>query len=74
MENLNHILIFKTNIGCEEEKQLLHTIFDNNSHIQSWSIDMEDTDCVLRIVSYTLSQNEIIEIINHHGYQCCELI
>lgn len=74
MENLDHILVFKTNISCEEEKQLLHTIFDTHSDIESWSIDMEDKDCVLRVVSYTLSYNQIIKIINHHGYECYELI
>jgi hypothetical protein len=74
MENLDHILLFKTNISHESDEKLLNIILDNNPDIQNWSIDMDDIDCVLRIESYTLSHNEIIELINHHGYKCRELI
>ena len=73
MENFKDILLFKTNISCDADKQLLHRLFDNNPDIQRWTIDMEDSDCVLRIVSRTLTQGQIIELIHHHGYQCCEL-
>jgi hypothetical protein len=73
IENFNHILLFKTNISCDGDKQLLHTLLDNNADIKCWSVDMEDEDCVLRIISYTLSHLQIIELINNHGYQCCEL-
>ena len=74
MENLDHILLFKTNISHESEKKLLEIILDNNPSIQNWSIDMDDIDCVLRIESFTLSHNEIIDLINQHGYKCRELI
>lgn len=73
IENFNHILLFKTNICCDNDKQLLHNLLDNHPHIQCWNIDMEDSDCVLRIISYTLPREQIIEMINLHGYQCCEL-
>ena len=73
VENFDHILLFKTNINCDGDKQLLHTLLDNNPDIKCWSIDMEDEDCVLRIISYTLSHAQIIELIKPHGYQCCEL-
>jgi hypothetical protein len=73
VENFDHILLFKTNIKCNDGKQLLHTLLSNSPDIKCWSIDMEDADCVLRIVSYTLSHTQIIELIQHHGYQCCEL-
>jgi hypothetical protein len=72
-ENFKHILLFKTNIGCNADKQLLHRLFDNNPDVRRWNIDMEDSDCVLRIVSETLTHSEIIKLINDHGYQCCEL-
>lgn len=72
-ENFNHILLFKTNICCDNDKLLLHKLFDNNPDIQCWNVDMEDSDCVLRIISYSLSRQQIIETINNHGYQCCEL-
>ncbi|MBB5397116.1 hypothetical protein [Mucilaginibacter sp. AK015] len=73
IENFDHILLFKTNVRCHDDKQLLHTLFDNNIDIKCWSVDMEDEDCVLRIVSYTLNHSQIIKLINRLGYQCCEL-
>jgi hypothetical protein len=73
IENFDYILLFKTNIGCDSDKQLLHKLFDNNPAIQCWSIDMEDSDCVLRIISVTLSHTQIIEMITQYGYSCCEL-
>jgi hypothetical protein len=74
MENFDHILLFKTNINCAEDKNCLHPILDNNPDIERWNIDMDDEDCVLRIVSHTLTHRQIIKLINQHGYECCELI
>ena len=73
MENFDHILLFKTNISCDEDKALLGAILDNHAGVQQWSVDMEDEDCVLRIISGSLSHQDIINLINNHGYDCCEL-
>ncbi|QXV65804.1 hypothetical protein INP83_01520 [Mucilaginibacter sp. 21P] len=73
MEGFEHILLFKTNINCDSDKQLLHTLLDNDHDIDSWSIDMEDEDCVLRIISPTIGHRQIIQLLNKHGHQCCEL-
>jgi hypothetical protein len=73
IENFDHILLFKTNISCDSDKLLLHRLLDSNPDVQCWTVDMEDTDCVLRIVSHTLSHSQIIEMIKLHGYNCCEL-
>ena len=72
-EDFKHILLFKTNINSDSEKQFLHGLLDGNPDIKCWNIDMDDSDRVLRIVSATLSHAQIIEIIIHRGYQCCEL-
>jgi len=73
MENFDHILLFKTNIGCDADKQLLCGVLSSHAGIEQWSIDTEDEDCVLRIISYTLTHQYIINLIQQHGYQCCEL-
>jgi hypothetical protein len=73
MDNFDHILLFKTNIRCADDKARLYTTLNNNADIERWSVDTEDEDCVLRIVSYTLTHQQIIELINIHGYNCCEL-
>lgn len=72
-EDFKHILLFKTNINSDSEKQFLHGLFDGNPDIKCWNIDMDDSDCVLRVVSATLTHAQIIEIITLRGYQCCEL-
>ncbi|MEB0263636.1 MULTISPECIES: hypothetical protein [unclassified Mucilaginibacter] len=72
-ENFDHILLFKTNVNCDGDKKLLHTLLDGNPDVQCWTVDMDDDDCVLRIVSYTLSHLQIIELMNSRGYSCCEL-
>ncbi|MEO7880190.1 hypothetical protein [Mucilaginibacter sp.] len=74
MENFNHVLLFKTNISCDADKALVCAMLGARPGVEKWSVDTEDEDCVLRIVSYTLRHQEIIELINYHGYECCELI
>ncbi|RWX01019.1 hypothetical protein [Flavobacterium cerinum] len=66
-------LIFRTDIGPLCANCAVHKALDNHNDIQSWSIDAEDKDCVLRIVSDTLTPTMIIEIINQLGHQCHEL-
>ncbi|MCO5935604.1 hypothetical protein NAF17_08630 [Mucilaginibacter sp. RB4R14] len=72
-ENFDHILLFKTNVNCDGDKKLLHTLLDGNPDVQCWTVDMDDEDYVLRIVSYTLSHLQIIELMNSRGQYCCEL-
>ena len=71
--NFDHILLFKTNVNCEGDKNLLQTLLGSNPDVQCWSVDMDDEDCVLRIVSATLKHRQIINLMNNHGYYCCEL-
>ena len=74
MNNFDHVLIFKTNIQSAKDKLVLHELLDNDNAISEWSIDMEDEDCVLRVVTYTLQHYQIIDLLNARGYLCCELI
>lgn len=67
------ILIFKTNISrvlpdCKTSKTL-----NAEASILEWSIDTEDVDCVLRVVSPTLTPENIIRTVNLLGYECTEL-
>lgn len=71
--NLNSIHVFKTNIKEIAPNCVVDQILTNHSDIQQWSIDLEDIDAVLRIVSKTLRTEEIIKLINATGYECQEL-
>ena len=73
MENFDHILLFKTNCCSPADKSKLQLILDNGQGIEKWNLDMEDCDHVLRIVSYEIDHAHIIQLLNIHGYECCEL-
>ena len=73
MDNMTHILIFKTNIRTEEDKILVGEFLNKNSKIKEWSVDCDDIDCVLRIVSHELDAESIIKLINQIKFHCEEL-
>ena len=73
MTNIDHILICKTNIRTETEKRLIQKCLDAHAEIEKWNLDQQDIDCVLRVVSSSLSYSEIISIITQHGFDCVEL-
>lgn len=73
MENLDHILLFKTDISSESCKAKISRVLDQHEAIERWNIALDDCDFVLRVVSYTLTHQEIITLINQQGHFCCEL-
>lgn len=70
---MNTILVFKTNIKTNEDLLMVNDVLNNHQHIQEWNIDMEDIDCVLRIVSSHITAHDIISIVTQAGYRCQEL-
>ncbi|HMI07089.1 MAG TPA: hypothetical protein VK528_06065 [Flavobacterium sp.] len=70
---LDHIHVFKTNIQKENLRQL-EKKFGKNRSISQWNVDTEDCDLVLRVVSYDLSEAEIIDLVSQYGFECEELI
>jgi hypothetical protein len=74
MENqIENILVFATNIKTETDKRNISLVLNENQAIQQWNIDLEDIDCVLRIESDTLSEQEIIDIIRNQDFKCSQL-
>jgi hypothetical protein len=74
MENhLEDILVFATNIKTESDKHKVSNVLNENSEIHQWHIDQEDVDCVLRIVSKTLSEEQIIDLIDTQNFKCTAL-
>ncbi|KAF2333720.1 hypothetical protein [Flavobacterium daemonense] len=71
--DLNTIHIFKTNISAINPDCPAHYALNNHSEIEQWSVDCEDVDCVLRVVSEILKPEEIIKIISDLGFECQEL-
>ena len=73
MENLTHILVFKTSIKTNDDKISIGELLSMNKAIEEWSVDCDDIDCVLRIVSYELNAESIIKLVNQKGFHCEEL-
>lgn len=71
--NLTHILVFSTNINTEADKLCVLELLSAQSAIEDWSVDMDDIDRVLRVVSHELSPDDVIRLLNRIGYQCREL-
>jgi cell fate (sporulation/competence/biofilm development) regulator YmcA (YheA/YmcA/DUF963 family) len=67
---LQNILVFATNVRTETDRRNISVVLNKNPAIQQWNIDQEDVDCVLRIVSETLSEKEIIELIVSQDFKC----
>jgi hypothetical protein len=73
MEKILEILVFKTNIKTQADRMHIKSILDAHPKILEWSVDMEDVDCVLRVVSDGITIDEIIFLITPTGYSCAEL-
>jgi hypothetical protein len=74
MKDFSHILLFKTNISCDADKALACAALSNTPGVEKWTLDTEVDECVVWVLSYTLPHTHIIELKNHHGYECRELI
>ncbi|MEZ0182259.1 MULTISPECIES: hypothetical protein [Flavobacterium] len=68
-----NVMIFATNIKTETSKNKIAAFFNTNKSILQWSIDQEDIDCVLRIISKNLNADQIIEMLNFLDFDCKEL-
>ncbi|MBN9482255.1 MAG: hypothetical protein BGO70_16905 [Bacteroidetes bacterium 43-93] len=67
------IHVFKTNIDTETDSQIVGEVLNTHEDVMHWSVDLNDVDRVLRIVTCSLHQSDIISLINQQGYQCSEL-
>jgi hypothetical protein len=66
------IWVFKTNIKQPEDILIIEEVL-NTPSIHQWTIDSDDCDCVLRVVTSDLSAEHIIQQITNKGYLCGEL-
>lgn len=67
MENQNKILLLKTSPHNYHDIRNMAILLDNHPHIINWSIDLDDSDKVLRIESAGLKVEEIINSLYHEG-------
>lgn len=73
MDNiLAHIHIFKTNIQKENLGEI-KKVFTNHA-ISNWTVDTEDCDHVLRVVSHEMTESQIIALVSQYGFECADLV
>jgi cell fate (sporulation/competence/biofilm development) regulator YmcA (YheA/YmcA/DUF963 family) len=71
--DVTHVRVFRTNVGTHEEKLRIKNLLGGHPLIDEWSVDTEDVDRVLRVVSRELSASSIIELVTSGGFDCHEL-
>lgn len=70
-----HLIILKSNIDNKDKYDTVKACLSNNKFITQWSVDMEDTDKVLRIsCTIELREDEVIQLMQTIGIHCKELI
>jgi hypothetical protein len=71
--DLSNIFIFKTNIQTEFDKLRIKNVLDASQKVLKWNVDMDDVDHVLRVVSDSLTPEQIISVLDYVGFECTEL-
>lgn len=69
-ENNDQIFVFKSDIKTKKDVRFLQRFLDIHPRIKQWSVDISDVDHVLRIVTATLNESNIADIISRCGYSC----
>jgi hypothetical protein len=63
--------IFCTNIHSKEQLEILEPHLNTHCNIIRWSIDLEDIDAVLKVITtHHLEDLEIIQLLASKGYDC----
>ena len=66
--------IFKTNINSRYEVDEIKPLLNNQPIISRWSVDMQDVDRVLKIVTKEdTCEHVFIDLVTSRGYACEEL-
>jgi hypothetical protein len=71
--NIDDIRIYKSNILTREDYQRVSPQLDTHLGTGQWSVDMEDSDRVLRIVKPGINEKELLHLLSGFGIQCSEL-
>jgi len=69
-KNLTMIGIFRTNINTLQDKDKVIDEIRANFSVVACSVDIDDCDRVLRIVSPQLGEEAIIAFVQRLGYHC----
>ena len=74
-------LIFKTDLKTKKRIELIQPLLQTSVHIESWTVDTDDIDNVLRIKTQHITgendiihlENNIISLLKQRGIYCAVL-
>lgn len=72
-EHKRQVLVFKTTAYSEQDKYRIQEALLKLSGVSECSVDMEDVDRVLRVVTQDGKPEAIITTVKAAGIDCCEL-
>jgi len=65
-----NVLVFKTNLSSPPLIECIAPLFNSHPCISEWSVDTEDLDNVLRVVSSKLLEKDVIQLMQSKGFVC----
>jgi hypothetical protein len=65
-----NVLVFKTNLNSFPLIEWIAPLFNLHLCISEWSVDTEDVDNVLRIVSSKMLEKDVIQLMQSNGFVC----
>jgi hypothetical protein len=65
-----NVLVFKKNLSSPPLIEWMAPLFNSHPFISEWSVDTEDLDNVLRIVSNKLLEKDVIQLMQCKGFKC----
>ena len=72
-QTISNILVFQTKVASATEFKRLAEILDSSPAVQKWTLDQQDVDKVLRVISEELQPQDIVHLLTRHGLYCQEL-
>jgi len=64
------ISIFKTSVASSQDLNKLTPYLNSLMDDVKWTIDLFDSDRILRVISNVNKNDEIISVVNKLGYDC----
>jgi hypothetical protein len=64
------ISIFKTSVASSQDLNKLTPYLNSLMDDVKWTIDLFDSDRILRVISNVNKNEEIISVVNRLGYDC----
>lgn len=70
---MNRVLVFTTTVNTQEEANLLSPFLHELAGLGGWNFALDDRDRILRVTSTHVDQEQVIWLLERHGFRCIEL-